>query len=64
MMLFNYCFQHENWEIETRKLENFIRTKSQPHLFFMPKIMTAETEKKLKDSEKAVNRKFIFVVVL
>ena len=52
-------FQHEKWEIETRKLDNFIRTKARPHLFYMPKILNAETEVKLKESEKAVDGRFL-----
>lgn len=52
-----HILQHENWEIETRKLDNFIRTKARPHLFYMPKIMTAEGEIKLKETEKAVDGK-------
>ena len=54
-------FQHEKWEIETRKLDNFIRTKARPHLFYMPKILNAETEVKLKESEKAVDGRFLTV---
>jgi hypothetical protein len=50
-----FILQHENWAVETRKLENFICTKSKPQLFFMPRILTPDTENKLKDSKKAVD---------
>ncbi|XP_045164381.2 pinin-like [Mercenaria mercenaria] len=46
---------HENWAAETRKLENFIRTKAKPHLFYMPRILTPDSESKLRDSKAAVD---------
>ncbi|KAL4238910.1 hypothetical protein ACF0H5_003617 [Mactra antiquata] len=46
---------HENWEVETRKLENFIRTKARPHIFYMPKIITTDVEAKLIDTKAAVD---------
>ncbi|KAL5008259.1 hypothetical protein ScPMuIL_013840 [Solemya velum] len=46
---------HEEWEKETCKLANFIRTKTRPHLFYLPKAMTPELDKKLRSTQKVVS---------
>ncbi|XP_052785984.1 pinin-like [Mya arenaria] len=46
---------HENWERETKKLQNFILTKAKPCLFYMPKILTEDSESKLEDTKSAVD---------
>ncbi|XP_069116621.1 pinin-like [Argopecten irradians] len=45
---------HDAWEIETRKLENFIITKAKPHIFYLPKSMDAVLEGKRKETVKYV----------
>ena len=48
-------FQQEDWEKETKKLNNFLRTKAKPHIFFMPKIEFGDMDVKLRETEKAVD---------
>ncbi|XP_052274153.1 pinin-like [Dreissena polymorpha] len=46
---------HESWERETKKLQNFILTKAKPCLFYMPKMLTEDSETKLQDTKLAVD---------
>lgn len=42
---------HEHWEKTQQPLSSFIQTKSKPCIFYLPKKMTPETEKRLKDTK-------------
>lgn len=41
---------HERWERTQQPLSSFIQTKSKPCIFYLPKKLTPETEKRLKDT--------------
>ena len=45
---------HDDWEGQTRKLMNFIRTKAKPHLFYLPKMHTPASEKRLEETGKVL----------
>lgn len=42
---------HEHWERTQQPLSSFIQTKSKPCIFYLPKKLTPETEKRLKDTK-------------
>ena len=46
------CRQHEDWVNQTRILMNFIRTKSKPYIFFLPKSHNSSSKKKLVGSQE------------
>ena len=50
--------QHEEWETQTKRLKNFIRTKAKPPIYFLPKTHNAATEKKLKETGKVLDGRF------
>lgn len=56
--------QHDEREEEIKKLKNFIITKSKPKIFWKPREMSTLAEGKLKDSEKVVDSKLIFIDTL
>uniref|UniRef100_A0A1Q3EXZ4 Pinin n=1 Tax=Culex tarsalis TaxID=7177 RepID=A0A1Q3EXZ4_CULTA len=41
----------EAWEETKKPLANFIKTKTSPHIYFLPKKMDSKMEKKLKESQ-------------
>ncbi|KAK3088328.1 hypothetical protein FSP39_017661 [Pinctada imbricata] len=45
---------HDQWVEETNKLVNFIQTKAKPPIFYLPKTMTPELEKRLGDTTAVV----------
>jgi len=45
------------WEASVVPLKQFIRTKSSPHIFYLPKIMNPTTQKLLDDSKIVVQGK-------
>ncbi|XP_001845004.2 pinin isoform X1 [Culex quinquefasciatus] len=42
----------EAWEETKKPLANFIKTKTSPHIYFLPKKMDTKMEKKLKESQE------------
>ena len=42
---------HELWEKSVQPLTSFIQTRAKPCLFYLPKVMTPESEKRLKDTK-------------
>lgn len=42
---------HEQWEKSQAPLSSFIQTKAKPCIFYLPKKMTPESEKRLKDTK-------------
>jgi pinin len=46
------------WEESKKPLVNFIRTKSKPHIYFIPKILNSKTQEKLDASKGEVDSKF------
>ena len=46
----------EIWEAAITKLNNNIRTKAKPHLYFRPRVMTRKTEKLLEESQAALEK--------
>lgn len=42
----------EAWEETKKPLANFIKTKTSPHIYFLPKKMDSKMEKKLKESQQ------------
>lgn len=51
-------FKHQQWEKSNQHLANFIQTKTKPHIFYMPKKQTPETEKRLKETKDKYLSKF------
>lgn len=46
----------KSWEEHQQALVKFIGTKTKPQIFFLPKIMSTETEALLKDSQQEIQR--------
>lgn len=46
------------WEESKKPLSNFIKTKTKPHIYYIPKKMNSKTEEKLKESKLEVESKF------
>jgi len=46
---------HSAWESETHSLEYFIRTTSKPHVFFLPKSHTPESQSKFDESKRVLH---------
>lgn len=44
------------WEATKRPLANFIKTKSKPHLYFLPRQLNKKTEERLKKSKEEIER--------
>lgn len=55
-------FQHEVWEKNQKHLVNFIVTKTQPPITFLPTSHTPESSKLLKESKAKVLGKFTLLV--
>lgn len=52
------------FEESKKPLMNFIRTKSRPHIYYLPKILNKQTESKLSDCKKDIQSeylKFVFI---
>ncbi|KAI0211742.1 hypothetical protein LSAT2_003418 [Lamellibrachia satsuma] len=41
---------HEEWEMQTKQLMKFIRTKTTPHIYYLPKISSTATDNKLTET--------------
>ena len=52
------------WEEAKKPLQNFIRTKSKPRLYYLPKVLDKKTEKKLQDSKADLESKSHFLLNL
>uniref|UniRef100_U5ETU7 Putative pinin n=1 Tax=Corethrella appendiculata TaxID=1370023 RepID=U5ETU7_9DIPT len=44
----------EDWEKSFLPMRNYIRTKSKPHLYYIPKKLNSKTEEKLRESRKGL----------
>lgn len=47
--------QHEEWEQHYDHLKNFIRTKTKPHLYYLPREASAVSEKRLADTRQEID---------
>ncbi|XP_064622582.1 pinin-like [Lineus longissimus] len=45
----------KDWERETKKLSNFIRTKTRPHIYYLPKELIPSTIRKQQDTRKFID---------
>lgn len=45
-----------NWENSVQPLSNFIRTKTKPYLYYLPKVMNKKAEEKLQSSKENVHK--------
>lgn len=52
------------WEEAQKPLMNFVRTKAKPHIYYLPKVIDAKTEKKLEDSRAALESKYKICIYL
>jgi pinin len=43
---------HQDWERSHQHLGSFIRTRTKPYIFYMPKKLTSETEKRLTETKE------------
>lgn len=48
----------ETWEEAKKPLRSFIRTKTKPRIYFLPKVMDKKMEKKLTDSKAEMDSKY------
>lgn len=60
--LSSFCFlfdfeQQEEWDKHSKELANFIFTKAKPRIFYLPKVHTAESLKKLEESREQIKGK-------
>lgn len=49
-----YVGQYEEWNSHDRKLMDFIKTSSKPHIFYSPATHNAKTQKLLSQSKQAI----------
>lgn len=49
----------ETWEEAKKPLLNFIRTKTKPRIYFLPKVMDKKMEKKLNESKAEMESKYM-----
>lgn len=47
------------WEEAQKPLMNFVRTKAKPHIYFLPKVVDAKTEKKLEESRILLESEYL-----
>lgn len=52
----NYIREFEVWEKSKKDLKNFICTKTKPHIYFRPKVMSEKTEKRLAECQADLER--------
>lgn len=53
--------EYEEWK---KPLMNFIRTKSKPHIYYLPKILDKATESKLAESKREVESEYFYVHII
>jgi hypothetical protein len=48
-------FQAKAWEAKQLLMKNYIQTKTEPPIFYLPKIMTAPAEEKLAATQASID---------
>lgn len=58
-MKMNRMKELATWEESKKPLQNFIRTRAKPRIYYLPKVMDKKTEKKLADSRVDLESKLL-----
>lgn len=58
LKVFSLISQQEEWNEHNAKIIKYIRTKTKPHLFYIPGRMCPATQKLMEDSQKKMNGKW------